>query len=230
MASTCQACREPVPDAQSLKRCEVCHAPFHLTCIIPEPVDILSGFICSRCSLCSLPFNHFVLDVDFNAALLSLQHDPLSPIEQLDRLLFNPLELNDDDHYLSNVDPDENFYSELPSASPCNYFLEGTFNSKCHQISCAGNMSIIHHNIRSAQRNLDTLIHYLHGLDHSFPIVCFSETWFKESNVDLFSIDGYRHTYKYRIDRDGGGVSIFSRNDLISWEAALWIFISHQQE
>ena len=63
---------------------------------------------------------------------------------------------------------------------------------------------------------------YMSNLKHNFTVIAMSETWYKDMNVDVYSIDGYSHVLDYRYDRAGGGVSLFMnegveyvrRNDL----------------
>ena len=63
---------------------------------------------------------------------------------------------------------------------------------------------------------------YISNLKHKLTVIAMSETWFKDMNVDVHSIDGYSRVYDYRYDRAGGGVPLFfkkgteyvRRNDL----------------
>ena len=41
-----------------------------------------------------------------------------------------------------------------------------------------------------------------------------TETWFSDTNCDLYTIDDYQHIYYNRKDRCGGGVSLFLKNDI----------------
>ena len=52
---------------------------------------------------------------------------------------------------------------------------------------------------------------YMSNLKHNFTVIAMSETWFKDMNVDVYSLDGYSHVYYYRYDRAGGGVSLFMK-------------------
>ncbi|ELU17471.1 hypothetical protein CAPTEDRAFT_215248 [Capitella teleta] len=63
--------------------------------------------------------------------------------------------------------------------------------------------SIIHHNIRSANANLNNLEMYIDSLRHPFTIIPLTETWFNASNVSSHSIPGYNHSYRCR-SRPGG--------------------------
>ena len=116
---------------------------------------------------------------------------------------------------LIDVDPDENYYSQLSSSFSCKYYVENTFNSTCCGLNlCQPSFSIFHHNIRSATKNLSDLEIYLDSLAHKFSVVCLSETWFKNTAADLFALEGYVHWFQCRGERDGGGVSIFVKSSL----------------
>ena len=48
-----------------------------------------------------------------------------------------------------------------------------------------GNISILHLNIRSSNKNFEHFKIFLSNLNFSFSIICFSETWLNDSNVDI---------------------------------------------
>ena len=72
---------------------------------------------------------------------------------------------------------------------------------------------MLHANKRSAQKNLTPLERYINKLDHNFTVICISESWFKEHNVDRYGI-GYNGVHTFRPIRSGGGVSIFVQNSI----------------
>ena len=55
---------------------------------------------------------------------------------------------------------------------------------------------------------------YISNLKHNFTVIAMSETWFKDINVDVYSIDGYSHGYDYRYDSAGRGVSLFMKEGI----------------
>ena len=85
-----------------------------------------------------------------------------APIESLSDLLFNPFELNSDDHYspLIDIDPDMNYYNEIDShiALNCNYYFEesisAAINDKIKTRNLSKVFSLCHVNIRSLKPNL----------------------------------------------------------------------------
>ena len=76
------------------------------------------------------------------------------------------------------------------------------------------NFSMLHANIRSAQKNLASLEHYINNLDHTFTVIGISESWFKDHSVDRYGIEGYNGVHTFRPIRSGGGVSIFVQNSV----------------
>ena len=76
------------------------------------------------------------------------------------------------------------------------------------------NFSMMHLNIRSAQKNLGTLESYLATLNHKFTVIGISESWLKNHNADRYGLSGYNAIHKYRSARSGGGVSIFIQDDI----------------
>ena len=54
---------------------------------------------------------------------------------------------------------------------------------------------------------------YLNSLKLNFSVITLCETWLSENNVGLYSFDGYKHEYRYRQNRSGGGVSIFIKDN-----------------
>merc|ERR1719232_573493 len=75
-------------------------------------------------------------------------------------------------------------------------------------------LSMLHQNVRSAPKNLKNFEVFLSTLNMRFKFLGFTETWFKDHNVDLHGISGYKAVHNYRKDKSGGGVSIFVREDI----------------
>ena len=91
-----------------------------------------------------------------------------------------------------------------------NYYTEDSLNKKLSNVLTSRcNFSLIHLNIRSAPKHISEFESYINSLQIEFSIVGFSETWFHDSNVDVYSLNGYNHEYMYRKGRLGGGVSLF---------------------
>ena len=84
-------------------------------------------------------------------------------------------------------------------------------NNKYVKRNCEGteNLSFIHSNIRSIPANLNAFMSYMSNINCDFSVIGFSETWLNSSNIDTYSIDGYRHVGLTRETGKGGGVSLF---------------------
>ena len=86
-------------------------------------------------------------------------------------------------------------------------FVEKQFNemlSKNNPID----LSLLHLNVRSLQRNFSNLSSYLTNLSIQFSIIGLSsETWLRDDSHSV-DIDGYRFIHKNRPNRTGGGVGL----------------------
>jgi gamma-glutamylcysteine synthetase len=89
----------------------------------------------------------------------------------------------------------------------CDYYTECAFNEiiQNNLAFSAENLSLIHLNIRSLGRNLNSLTNLLVSINHKFSVIGISETWLEDSlhNVDIV---GYNFVHDYRSDRSGGGI------------------------
>jgi len=73
------------------------------------------------------------------------------------------------------------------------------------------NFHVFHFNIRSYNKNSDELCVFLEQLASRPDVIVLTETWFTEDTVS--DIAGFTAYHVYRIDRRGGGVSIFVKNE-----------------
>ena len=111
---------------------------------------------------------------------------------------------------LGNVDPDLNILLDNNSIN-YRYFTEMGFNNNSFLDI---NFSLFNLNIRSLPKKYVNLQHFLEGLNISFSVLSFTETWLSEYNKSLYNFTGYSHIYKLRDKKRGGGVSIFINNKL----------------
>ena len=82
------------------------------------------------------------------------------------------------------------------------YFTENQFNEMLLNENYSGaDFSLLHLNIRSLPRNLNSLTDLLSCLD-----IKFSETWVSESPHST-GINGFKFLHKHRLNRVGGGVA-----------------------
>ena len=105
----------------------------HMKCLTLQTEDLwyiqnnlLTGF-CKTCITELFPFNHIEHAEVFVSEVNNIGSYTRS-IESLFDFLFNPFELNSDDHYspLMDIDPDMNYYNEIDYhiALNSNYYLE----------------------------------------------------------------------------------------------------------
>ena len=248
----CPICRRHVlPHAKQAKCC-ICLYNYHMKCLTLEPEvyeyiqENNSTWYCQMCITEILPFNHNENEDVFMCDINCI--DTCSrTIEQLSELIFNPFELNMDDHYspLYDVDPDMNYYNELDShiGLNCNYYFDNSFPCAIHEklketdMKCV--FSLCHINIRSLKANLPVLENCLDIMDFKFSIIGISETWLRDWNCDLYNIEGYTLVECHRPARTGGGVGIYLksgipfqlRSDLvIDNESCEFIFIEIEKE
>ena len=191
----------------------------HPNCLHPHiasqshSLDDETNVMCPLCTS-SFPFNHILSNSDFQSAVTHDQPPP-PPLPLTNADLFDPFMLTHDDERdhsgLVDADPDTNFFHSLIN-SMSEYYDTNSFIRTTEQQQFT--LSLLHLNIRSLQSNLNHFTTHISLLNHNFPIIALTETWLTDVNHDIYSIPGYNHTYDYRRNRVGGGVSIFSRNDL----------------
>ena len=70
--------------------------------------------------------------------------------------------------------------------------------------------SVLHFNIRSLNKNFDSLEQFLHTLTDSPTVVAVTETWLRNTMpVSLYSLEGYNFLGNNRLSRSGGGVGFY---------------------
>ena len=77
--------------------------------------------------------------------------------------------------------------------------------------------SALHTNIRSINKNFEALREFYLKLDHIFSIICFSETWTNEENINknsTFQLKKYNVIHQVRNSRRGVGLCIFIQESL----------------
>ena len=69
--------------------------------------------------------------------------------------------------------------------------------------------SLLHVNIRSMNKNFESLNNLLDQSNFNFSVLGLSETWFSDKPNSLFSIPGFDLVYNNRINKTGGGVGMY---------------------
>ena len=135
-------------------------------------------------------------------------------MENLYRSLYDDL-INDDNNQTHNFDLD--IIEKISGQSDINT-LSKYYNIEeyCELLEPMGNyyINIIHINIRSIHNKFDTLKSWLNCLPKPPDVLALTETWLKESNKHLFSLDGYVSHHIIRTKKEQGGISIFTKNYL----------------
>ena len=128
---------------------------------------------------------------------------------KLDELHFSdkisyPMEIVDREmnHLLDYSDPGLHFYNEIYQKfiHKCNYLTESSLEVQISlfRSRVSASLSLCHINIRSLNRNLDNFIMFIESLEFEFSVLCFSETWLRDDNCDLYGIPGYSICEKRR--------------------------------
>ena len=73
--------------------------------------------------------------------------------------------------------------------------------------------SLLHLNIRSISKKLDSFSNFLGSLSVKFSVIGITETWLNDSS-HTSDISGYNFIHRHRVDRSGGGVGIYLLDDL----------------
>jgi hypothetical protein len=162
---------------------------------------------CPTCLLEVFPFTVIEDPHDLQQIL-----SPTTTIDysQLQELLLNPLDSEDGDGVLADIDPDENYYNSPSMQTPkTQYLLVDALNTKIDASRDYSYFSTFHTNIRSTPKNYDNFNHLLSLITHKFTILAITETWLKPHNIDLFPINGYQHEHSIRTSKTGGGISLY---------------------
>ena len=220
----CNICTKFVLSHSYNIQCSSCKSFTHIRCLVSgcrNDIYDQRDWICSLCINSVFPFNHYDDDVDFMNVISENWTVQMTPtLQELNDIVFTPCEFNDDEltnHPLFNIDPDYQYFNDISNGTyaNCNYFLEDSFFKKVSHLPLENNyFSIMHLNIRSIPRHLNEFTLFLETIKFSFSVIGISETWFNESTVDVYNIDGYQSVHKYRQDRVGGGVSIFIKDGI----------------
>jgi hypothetical protein len=177
-----------------------------------------TNWFCFICCSEIFPYIHIENDVDYHAALCNDSAN--LTIKDLDDILFDPFEINDDPNVRpwTDIDPDLQFFNDMTcidTSTLCNYFEPELFNEYImqHGVS-SNNFSLFHLNIRSIPQHLAELTRFLNELKIQFSLIALSETWLKSNNFNVYGIPDYNSEHAYRLNRIGGGVSLFIQKEI----------------
>ena len=77
--------------------------------------------------------------------------------------------------------------------------------------------SVLHLNIRSINKSFEAFTEFYSKLNHIFSVICFSETWASEENINknsTFELKNYNVIHQVRNSRKAGGLCIFIHESL----------------
>lgn len=109
----------------------------------------------------------------------------------------------------NDVDPVNNFFASINNN--CHYYTDEQFNSS---IKTEQQSSIIHFNSRILYANFHSIKHYLKQLKQHFNITAITETWINSEKGSDFEIEGYEMSSINRVNKSGGGVTLYVDKDL----------------
>ena len=97
-------------------------------------------------------------------------------------LNFNPFIANDSLNDNSQ-DPDVNFFHDIVSPLDTDYISADDFSGNFKDFT-ENSSSVLHINIRSLNKNFESFAEVFKSLSFKFSIICFSETWSNDENLD----------------------------------------------
>ena len=217
----CPICNKRVRNDAHFLNCTLCTRKIHRNCTALSLYDLnnhainLQSWSCQSCNSEIFPFNHIIEMEEFNSALYELRLDRhVNGNAFYRQKIFDPFSINDVDKEfpLRDLDPDVSYFNDPPFVlnRSSNYYTEDSFNKMIKKsVNTADTLSMLHLNIKSIPAKLTDFLAYLENLNHTFPILAFSETWLTEDNRDCYHIPGYNHVSAVRTGRIGGGVSLY---------------------
>ena len=224
---TCTICDRHVHSHSYSMHCKLCHRGTHLACLSNVSRDDslykdreFNIWYCPCCVQSIFPFNHYNDDNDFMNAVCPRDVISSDDVSNLENKVLNVFDLDCDvtNDPLSPTDPDANFFNGNYCGNDslhCRYYTEQSFNNEVSSLNCEpGQLSLLHSNIRSVQKNFRSLEFYLDSLNHNFDVIALTETWLNEVTLDGFNPQHYKTENVCRSNKSGGGVSVMINESL----------------
>jgi hypothetical protein len=174
ISKNCKLCTKRILTHEKIIYCSTCKHPWHHNCLpnysatdIGYASDVANSWTCPLCLKDFFPFYEIENSVSFTQTVIN----PTSlfiEIEALENMIYDPFDSTDpdDEGILSNIDPDQNFLGEIrgKAIASCKYYYTATQMDKLLDTNSNSMTSILLHlNIRSIPKNLDTFIATLHS-------------------------------------------------------------------
>ena len=120
--------------------------------------------------------------------------------ENFENLKFDPFKSKDVLLNDSN-DPDKNFYNNIKAANTQYYLLSELLSLTEKLRITSETFSMIHINVRSAKKNLETLKNFLSQIGSFLKVLCLTETWFDDrtSESSLYQLPQYSYSSKQEL-------------------------------
>ena len=137
----------------------------------------------------------------------------MAPNTCFESLSFVPF--STDESFINNEnDPDVNFYNDVFTLDT-QYLAPDKFQRNFKPFS-KQSLFILHPNIRSINKNFEAVKQFYLSLNFNFSIVCFSETWANDININKnsFQLRNYNTEHQIRKSGKGGGICIFIYDSL----------------
>lgn len=74
----------------------------------------------------------------------------------------------------------------------------------------AGDLNLLHWNINHLTNKLHEVDLSIASYPSILHVIAISETWLTTSNSYIFRLNGYREIHSVRVDKEGGGLTIFA--------------------
>ena len=105
----------------------------------------------------------------------------MTPDINFESMFFNPFSTKEC-FVDNNYDSDVNFYHDV-SMLDTQYLTPDKFKTNFKDFS-KNSFYVLHLNIRSINRNFEAFTEFYSKLNHTFSVICFSETWASEENIN----------------------------------------------
>lgn len=151
---------------------------------------------CSFCLKQLFVFNHIDEENDFYSAL----NGEYSSLTRAKNMCFKPF-TQPDSKFLVNseeLDPENNFFINNNSMLADSSYISTLDLSSTMKNSTLCNLSLLHVNCRSLNKNFNTLTLLLDQLQYTIPVIAVTETWTTLLTEDDFQIAGYNFVAKSR--------------------------------
>ena len=208
----CKTCKKTVGYSKLPIQCDECNSWFHGICENLSADnwkylgDTVTNWLCNDCYKKAFPF-YDISDEDLESLFTDLSEEETVIFKRC--MEFENINLD----YLPFNYVDEENITCMSSAQNTHYVTHTELNAKNNVIN--NNVSIIHFNARSLQKNFDNLQNMLQYNDLKFSVIGVSETWLtNDCNTDYYTFDGYNGYFTNRLTKKGGGTALYISSDI----------------